>query len=634
MCSLDLQIHSKRNGQTQQTAQKYLSSRSPSLWQEYRIQRNEVVSLQRKAKREYFHRLISNNASPNTLWNTLRSACPSSKSFSSTNWNLLGPDHTTVANRLNQHFVSVSSSSPVLSPPSCLYSPSSILTLSPTTPEWCEGALSSLKSSSGPDQIPSCALKAAKSIINYPLSSILNTSISTSTFPISWKCSSVKPLHKGGDRSNLSNFRPISILPACSKLLEKCVQNQLFQHLSSNNLLFSHQAGFRPGHSTQSLLLYCTDKWYKSLDRREYIAVLFLDVSKAFDTVNHSLLLSKLHLLGLDPSAVLWFKSYLSDRSQVTCIDGSSSSPGFLSSGVPQGSVLGPALFSIFINDLPQMLPPDSTLLFADDTTIFLSGTDPQALNSSLQSRLDLANSWMEKNGLKLNASKTKCMLIHSPRKKHCPSLNIHLSGQSIEQVRSFKFLGVLINDTLSWDDHINNIVSKVSRKLNLLRRLSWFLPRSLLILFLKSYVFPIFDYCDVVWNSCSKKDSDRLQSLLNYGCTIVLQKPRYSSASQIRNELGLSTLESRRKLHLLQVMYNCLSSRAPSYLSTLFRLPSHDHYTRSSCLINLPSVKSSFGQRAFSFSGVSLWHSIPTSVRMAESSSIFSRLVFDILNN
>ena len=371
----------------------YLSTQSSSTWLEYKSQRNLVVSLQRKAKKEYFHRLISKVVPPSTLWNTLRTVCTASKS-KSTNWNLFGSDHVTTATTLNRQFLSISSSVSNLPAPTCTYSPSSILSLSSTTPEWCEEALTALKpSSSGTDQIPARPLKASKSVICCPLSSILNSSISSSTFPLSWKCSSVRPLYKGGDRGCLSNYWPISILPACSKLLEKCVQMQLSHHLSSNNLFFSKQSGFRSGHSTQSLLLYCTDKWYKSLDCRElYVAVLFLDVSKAFDTVNHALLLSKLQLLGLSSSSLSWFKSYISNRSQVTCILDSTSSPGFPSCCVPQGSVRGPTLFSAFINDLPQMLPPDSTVLFADDTTIFLSGKDPHSLNSSLQSCLDLAN--------------------------------------------------------------------------------------------------------------------------------------------------------------------------------------------------------------------------------------------------
>ena len=165
-------------------------------------------------------------------------------------------------------------------------------------------------------------------------------------------------------------------------------------------------------------------------------------MSKAFDTVNHPLLLSKLSKLGIASSALSWFQSYISDRTQVTSLSGSTSSPGFPTSGVPQGSVLGPTLFSAFINDLPKVLPDDSTLLFADDTTIFISGKDPQLLNHSLQSCLDLANNWMKDNGFILNVKKSKCMLIHSPRTKGTtPLLHIHLGGQKLTRFPLSSFL-------------------------------------------------------------------------------------------------------------------------------------------------------------------------------------------------
>ena len=268
-------------------------------------------------------------------------------------------------------------------------------------------------------------------------------------------------------------------------------------------------------HSTQTLLLHCLEDWYKALDRKQYVGVVFLDISKAFDTVNHELLLAKLSQIGLSPSATAWFKSYLSDRSQVTRVGDSSSSFGFPTSGVPQGSVLGPSLFSTFINDLPSVLPPDSTVLFADDTAIYIISNSIPSLNSSLQICLNLANLWIAKNGLKLNTSKTKCMLLHSPKKKLDADLNLEVDGTAVEQVQVFKYLGVLINDTLTWSDHVDMVSGKVSRCINLLRRLFWFLPQSLLLLYLKSYILPHFDYCDVVWAGCTQKDSHRLETLL-----------------------------------------------------------------------------------------------------------------------
>ena len=218
---------------------RFLGARSPSVWNEYKHQRDLVVRLRRKAKIDYFQRLISENKSPATLWNTLKSVRP--LSTPSSNWDALGSDLTSIANSLNDHFVSVSSSNASLPPPSCSYSPSSTLSLACTTPEWCEKSLAFLKSSSAPglDNIPSLPLKTSKSIISRPLSNILNSSISSSTFPSSWKCSSVRPLHKGGSQACLSNYRPISILPACSKVLERHVKEQVTGHLNSNSLLLS-----------------------------------------------------------------------------------------------------------------------------------------------------------------------------------------------------------------------------------------------------------------------------------------------------------------------------------------------------------------------------------------------------------
>ena len=600
-------------------------------WDAFKTQRNRVTALQRKAKKEYFHRLIWNKADPSTLWNTLKAAGVSSSPQE--NWSCFNMNSTSVADTLNTHFVSISSAAASgtwrPSPPALSTPPPSTLSLASTTPAWCEETLASLKTrcSIGLDGIPSFALKAGRSVISYPLSSILNSSISSAIFPAPWKCAWVKPLHKGGDRVSPSNYRPISLLPVCSKLLEKCVQQQLSSHFLENDLLFPFQSGFRPTHSTQTLLLHCLDEWYKALDRKQYIGVVFLDITKAFDTVDHYMLLSKLSQLGLSPSAASWFKSYLSHRSQVTRVDDSYSSPGFPTSGVPQGSVLGPSLFSAFINDLPSVLPPDSVVLFADDTAIYIINSNLSSLNASLQKCLDAANLWMARNGLRLNENKTKCMLIHSSKAKAESGLDIHIDDVTVEQVRSLKYLGVVLNDTLTWSDHVDMVCGKVNRSLNLLRRLSWFLPRSLLFTFLKSYILPHFDYCDVVWSGCNLGESRRLDVLLNFACKVVLRRQRDSSSTAALQELGLTNLTSRRKLHIAQCVFRCLSCQSPPYLTRLFPSVSSHHNTRSSSTsqLNLPLLRTSTGQKAFSFAGASLWRTLPPATRQEKNFKKFS---------
>ena len=422
------------------------------------------------------------------------------------------------------------------------------------------------------------------------------------------------PATPGDDRANASNFRLISILPVPSKVLEKLVHLQLSSHLNSNNLLFPLQSGFRPSHSTQTLLLYCLDLWYKALDKRSFVGVVFLDIAKAFDTVTHNLLLSKLSSLGLSASAVSCFQSYLSNRCHITRLAESYSSPGFPSSGVPQALVplssprLGSSLLSAFVNNPPSILPRDSTVLLADDNTIYIVSDSLPTIQSSLKLCQEFANIWLQRNGLRINAAKTNSMLIHSSRK-------VVDEDKTVECVQSFKSFGVVVNDTLTWADHID-MVCKDYRSLNLLRRLSWFLPQPLLLLYLKSYILSHF--CDVVWIGCTKAESLPFESLLNFVCWTVLQKCKFSSASAACSELGLSSLSSRRKLHLAQTAFKCLYSHCPSYLSQLFPTPSFSYHTQSSSSsqLNLPPARSSYGKRAFSFDGASVWRSLPATTR------------------
>ena len=425
-----------------------------NTWSIYKRQRNQVTRLLHDSKKLHFTSLINGSAPPSKLWNCLRSALPCSPSSAA---EFPHQDPAVVAEKFNQHFNSVSSASSVsngsVSHPVELtsYTCEETLDLLPISIDECQDLLSSLntRKATDPDNIPLRLLKESAHSLAPPLTNIINSSFNTGLYPVGWKHASVKPLHKSGVRCDLFNYRPISLLPTCSKIIEQTAQKQLASHLERNHLLHPLQSGFRSKHSMASTLLRTVDEWYRSLDSGMMIGVLFLDVAKAFDTVDHSILLSKLPSYGLSSSTINWLTSYLSDRTHSTTINGATSTPLTIKCGVPQGSILGPNLFSIHINYLPSICTSNTTtVLFADDATIYVIGSTVPEISHTLSSVLKDCHNWMSSNNLQLNINKTKCMLIHQSKRQTRP-LNVSLNNSQIDQINSFKLLGCVINHHL-----------------------------------------------------------------------------------------------------------------------------------------------------------------------------------------
>lgn len=298
---------------------------------------------------------------------------------------------------------------------------------------------------------------------------MLNKSLSSPVFPAIWKKGKVVPIFKSGDRTCASNFRPITILPVLSKILEKAVCRQLFTFLKVNNLLAPEQFGFRPNLSTEVALAHLTENILNNMDNGFITGAVFLELSKTFDTVDHQILLKKLHCLGLNKNSMDWFKSYLSDREQVTSIGNCFSSPRPVTVGVPQGSILGPLLFIIYVNDLPQCLEYCKIILYADDTLIYYSAKSTQDVQTFLKEDLESASLWLQSYLLTLNCSKTRFLLFGSKRRlKSSRTIAIPINDSPLEEASSFKYLGVTLSEDLSWGDHVKNIISKTNQRLGL----------------------------------------------------------------------------------------------------------------------------------------------------------------------
>ena len=472
------------------------------------------------------------------------------------------------------------------------------------------------------------------------MTKIFNHSLNTGIFPSDFKIGKITALHKSGDRSDISNYRPISVLPALSKILEKAVHEQVYKHMSTNNYLSDHQSGFRPKRSTDTALTWYTDKIYRNMGDKKATVSVYLDLAKAFDTVNHEMLLLKLKSYGITGTAHDWFSSYLSNRKQQVCVNGQLSSPSTVTMGVPQGSILGPLAFIIFINDLPSAIKHSEVHMYADDTVIFLGSDKPDYISKRLSSDLNAINDWFTKNHLSLNVSKTKFMIYGTNAlKKRFSNLRLDVGGELIERVHNFKYLGVIFDENLTWDNHIEYVHSKASSRLYLFKRLRHHLDKDQAMIVFSALVQSVMDYADTVWSSCSAKSQNLLQKLQNKGLRSIHNIPdslaRFHSISDLLHQTGWTDLATRRKARLCVLTYKTISGDLPSYMSEMILPATTPAYCTRSTLrrsLHVPRTLNRTGDLAFSVVAPNLWNSFDHELSNAASLRNFKTLLQNYL--
>ena len=380
---------------------------------------------EKRLKSDYYCRLIEDaRGDSSRMWKAIKETLPSKhneiNAISADG--KLQTDPTNIAETLNNHFSSIGKKlakafrSVV---PSQCFTCSARFSLQPVTLSFVEKQLSQLKINKaiGLDNISARLLRDAANVLAPSLRYIINLSLESGRFPSSWKCAKVTSLFKQGDRTDKDNYRPISILPAVRKVIERAVHSQLYDYLSLNNLLAVNQFGFRRGRSTSLALTQFTDEVLSNMDNGLVNGVVFIDLKKAFDTVDHGIMLGKLKSIGVTSTHLAWLNSYLSSRCQKTVIGQASSSIRKVSVGVPQGSILGPLLFTIYINDLPTVLRNSTVTLFADDTALHCSSESAFGLQTILNEDLVILAEWLHEHKLTLNVSKSKFILIGGPKK-------------------------------------------------------------------------------------------------------------------------------------------------------------------------------------------------------------------------
>lgn len=448
--------------------------------------------------------------------------------------------------------------------------------------------------------------------------------------PNEWKTAKISAIFKKGSKQDPGNYRPISVLPTISKIMERIVHNQLYDYLQTHNILSQEQSGFREKHSTQTSLHFLTEKFYNSLNNNEIIGMIALDLRKAFDTVNHAILLQKLDAYGIKGIAHGWFESYLEGRSQIAAVNGELSEPQNITTGVPQGSILGPLFFIIYVNDLPNSLKHCETNMFADDTTIYINGKDITLVSELLQN--DLANiyEWLNTNKLSLHIGKTNSMLICNRQKqRHLQTnqLSINLEGQNLAQVDHLPYLGVELDNHLSFNPQLDKTCNKISRALGVLKRASKHLPIESRTTLYNTLVLPHFDYACTVWSNTSMTNLTRLQRLQNRGMRILLKEGPRAHITDMLVQLKWMSVKQRLQLKLSTLMYNITHNQTPAYMRNFCEIRSqHTHNTRASSGNNL--FKEMAHQYSLNSKGVNCWNNIPPHIRQLPSLLTFKTAV------
>ena len=600
-------------------------------------QRNKITSLLRAAKKQYISKLVNGKKDSKTIWKGINCVTNKTKHQSSINVNDISVEN------LNHHFSSVANKiiqtdnseennlnelkgfcvgknvTPAVSIP--LMSVNEVYR-----------ALIQLKQSGtrGLDGIDGKILKTAAPVIADSLTYVYNLCIEKHYFPKMFKEAKVIPLHKSGSRSDPSNYRPISILSVLSKPLEKHINSCLLSHLDKFNLIHDSQSGFRKHHSCHTALINLVDRWLHNMNINEYTGVLFVDFAKAFDVIDHKLLLRKLKIYGFPSDTLQFISSFLDDRQQQTAIGNTISTPLPIKFGVPQGSILGPLLFSLYINDLPLFLKA-LTELFADDTSVHSSHSNLKTLFKIMQDNIDFLIKWTHLNHMSLHPNKTKFMLISTRQKKQniqqLPQLFI--SNHKLEIVDCHKILGITIDDTLSWTKHTVALGKALASKLYQFSKIKNFLDFNSRKIFFSAYIQSNLDYCSTLWDSASENTLKHISSLHRRALKIVKLK-NTSLTSNDYKQLNLLPLKHKFFVNKAVLMFKILSGAAPSTLTAKFMINEARHTHK----IMIPPPRIDLYKSSLVYSGGVLWNNLPKYIKDISSLPVFCRSLHTYLMN
>lgn len=489
------------------------------------------------------------------------------------------------------------------------------LYFTPTNPEEVRSLVKSLKDkSSGSDNMQPKVLKACHNIIALPLSTIINQCILSGVFPNELKVARIIPIYKGkGDSQELVNYRPISLLNCISKIFEKIIFKRLVSFADKYKILDDNQYGFRSKRSTNTAIISTVNRITQALENNEYVAGIFLDFSKAFDTINHQILLKKLEHYGIRGLSLELIRNYLSNRLQYVSYNGSDSCFGRITCGIPQGSILGPLFFLFYINDIFNVSEILRLTLFADDTSALVTSSKLDSLETNANAALNDLYIWLNANKLCLNVEKSNYMLFKRGNKDLKQGVKLRINNIDLKCVQETKFLGIVINSSLTWKSHVNYCKSKVSKCVGILKLARFLLDSGTLLQLYYTFIYPYLSYCNEIWGNAGTTLLQPLYLLQKRAIRIV-DKTNYLAHTQpIFVKYKIVPLFQLHYYLTGIMMYKFYHGIVNSCLENLFmsRESIHGLYTRNRNDMVLPLCKSKQAQSTLRYAGVKIWNDI-----------------------
>ena len=480
------------------------------------------------------------------------------------------------------------------------------------------------KKATGVDAIPPNIIKAAMPSLILPICNIVNTMLSKETFPSQLKMAQVTPIFKKDDPFIPKNYRPVSILPTLSKIYERLLGNQLTSHF--NEIFHSYLSAFRTSYGCQTTLLRIVEDWKEALDKNMFVGAILMDLSKAFDCLPHDLIIKKLNAYGVSDSSCRLMASYLSNRTQRVKIGSVVSSWAEIMKGVPQGSILGPLIFNIFINDIFYFITQCKLYNYADDNTVSYWHREINTLKRILEKEGLTLIDWFDSNHMQANPDKFQAVAVGI--KTFDKVKQFTLAGTDIPCEKNVKLLGVELDFMLNFDNQIKTMCMKAARQLNVLRRLSKFLSEDTRLLIFKSFIQSNFNYCPLIWHFCSKANAEKLEKL-QYRALRIVFNDYVSSYESLLNKVKLPTLHMSRLRCIATETYKCINNMTPEYLKDLVEVKQSNYSFRYENTVKIPTVRTvTYGQRSFRFESARVWNSLPNEYRTAMSFREFKGLI------